>query len=144
MSGLHMTYPLGIPDKHARVTGCMNAFFSFSSEIVDVMGALDKALLDAKVSTPGLSSFVCCADKGLWKLGKHGWEKLLADDKLDRIAWFVGCVSNMSYLLRMERQGLATLYKFGDDLPASSVFVGGGIGNYLPGDVWASHLQPVP
>ncbi len=139
-----MSYSLGKPNAHAGVTGCKNAFFSFSSEIVDVMGALDKALSDAIESPGGVISFVCCADKGLWKLGSLGWEKLLADDISDRIAWFVGYVSNMSYLLRMERRGLARFSKFGDDSRATTVCVGGGIGNYLPDDVWASHNHPVP
>lgn len=136
---LDFTYPSDRPARLPGVTGCMNVFFSWSSCLKDPFGAFHKAANKGIVLPPGSVSFICCPDRGLWKFGTSGWQVLDSDNEADRIAWFVGCLSNMSYLLRMERLGLAQRQTASRLCTQSqSVFVGGGIGTYLPGNVWAN------
>lgn len=136
---LKLTYPKDRPAEQPGVTGCMNVFFSWSSCLKDPLGAFHKAANKGTVLRPGSVSFICCPDRGFWKFGRSGWEVLDSDNERHRIAWFVGCLSNMSYLLRMERLGLAQLQTASClGTQSQSVFVGGGIGTYLPDDVWTN------
>jgi hypothetical protein len=81
----------------------------------------------------GKVSMVCIPPFGFWKIGNVNgakcWLRLVINDGPSNVAWFVGCTSNSCYLTHAQRLGRD---------PKKGLE--GGIGMYIPGDVY----EPVP
>jgi hypothetical protein len=74
----------------------------------------------------GKVSMICVPPYGFWKIGlsderKYCWQRIAPNNPIDCVAWFIGCISNATYLTHARRQGRD---------PTKGLE--GGIGMYLP------------
>lgn len=96
--------------------GTLNLLFAFDSDangsgqpdfeltrLIEVMGEHSCETLS------GIVSMICVPTRGFWKLGQEdgsrSWQRFKLSSPEDRVAWFVGCVSNTCYQAHARRQG---------------------------------------